>query len=194
MISSIDIQKLRQETQAPVMECKKALEEASGDFEKAKIILKKKGELRAEKKQSNETKSGIVTSYIHANNRVGTLLELRCETDSVANNNDFKALAHDLAMHITAMNPQFISQESIPKEILDQKIKEYQDEIKDSQKPPEIMEKIIKGKLDKDLEEICLLNQIFVKDETKQIGELIKEATAKFGEKIEVARFIRYEI
>jgi elongation factor Ts len=194
MISSIDIQKLRQETQAPVMECKKALEEANGDFEKAKIILKKKGELRAEKKQNNETKSGIVTSYIHANNRVGVLLELRCETDSVANNNDFKSLAHDLAMHIAAMNPQFVSQDFIPKELLEQKIKDYQEEMKDSRKSPEIMEKIIKGKLDKELEEICLLNQIFVKDETKTINDLIKEAIAKFGEKIEVARFTRYEI
>jgi len=194
MISSTDIQKLRQETQAPVMECKKALEEAGGDFEKAKIILKKKGELRAEEKQNNETKSGLVTSYIHANNRVGVLLELRCETDSVANNNDFKALAHDLAMHIAAMDPQFISQDLIPKELLEEKIKEYQEEMADSHKPSEIMEKIIKGKLDKELGEICLLNQIFVKDETKTINDLIKEAIAKFGEKIEIKQFCRFQI
>lgn len=194
MISASEIQKLRQETQAPVMECKKALEEAGGDFEKAKAILKKKGELRAEKKQNNQTKSGLVASYIHTNNRVGVLLELRCETDSVANNADFKALAHDLTMHIAAMAPQFVSEETMPQEIKEQKIQEYRQELEGSKKPPEIIEKIIQGKLEKDLEELCLLNQVFIKDETKKVKDLIQEATAKFGEKIEVARFIRYEV
>lgn len=194
MIKTIDIQKLREETQAPVMECKKALDETQGDFEKAKSILKKKGELRAEKKQNNETKSGLIEAYIHANNKVGVLLELRCETDSVANNSDFKLLAHEISMHIAAMNPQFVSQDSISKEIIEEKVKEYQEEIKDSQKPPEIIEKVIKGKLEKELGEICLLNQIFIKDETKTINNLLKEATAKFGEKIEVRQFCRFQI
>ncbi len=195
MIKAIDIQKLREETQAPVMECKKALEEAQGDFEKAKLILKKRGELRAEKKQSNETHSGIIEAYVHANNkRLGVLLELRCETDSVANNPDFKLLAHEISMHIAAMNPQFVSQESIPKETIEEKVKEYQEEIKDGHKPPKIIEKIIQGKLGKELEEICLLNQIFIKDETKTINDLLKEATAKFGEKIEIRQFCRFQI
>jgi elongation factor Ts len=195
MIKAIDIQKLREETQAPVMECKKALEEAQGDFEKAKLILKKKGELRAKKKQNNETHSGIIEAYVHANNkRLGVLLELRCETDSVANNPDFKLLAHEISMHIAAMNPQFVSQESISKEIIEEKVREYQEEIKDSHKSPEIIEKIIQGKLGKELEEICLLNQIFIKDETKTINDLIKEATAKFGEKIEIRQFCRFQI
>jgi len=194
MIRTVDIQKLREETQAPVMECKKALEEAQGDFEKAKLILKKKGELRAEKKQNNETHSGIIEAYVHANNKIGVLLELRCETDSVANNPDFKLLAHEISMHIAAMNPQFVSQESMPKEIMEEKVKEYQEEIKDSHKPPEIIEKIIQGKLEKELGEICLLNQIFIKDETKTINDLLKEATAKFGEKIEISHFRRFQI
>jgi len=195
MIRTVDIQKLREETQAPVMECKKALEETQGDFEKAKLILKKKGELRAEKKQNNETHSGIIEAYVHANNkRLGVLLELRCETDSVANSPDFKLLAHEISMHIAAMNPQFVSQESIPKEIMEEKVKEYQEEIKNSHKPPEIIEKIIQGKLEKELGEICLLNQIFIKDETKTINDLLKEATAKFGEKIEISHFCRFQI
>ena len=194
MIKTNDIQKLREETQAPVMECKKALEEAQGDFEKAKLILKKKGELRAEKKQNNETQSGLIEAYVHANNKIGVLLELRCETDSVANNSDFKLLAHDIAMHIAAMNPQFVSRDSVPKEIMEEKVKEFQEEIKDSQKPPEIREKIVQGRLDKELEEICLLNQIFIKDETKTINDLLKEATAKFGEKLEIRQFCRFQI
>jgi len=194
MIKANDIQKLREETQAPVMECKKALEEARGDFEKAKLILKKKGELRAEKKQTNETQSGLIEAYIHANNKVGVLLELRCETDSVANNPDFKLLAHEISMHIAAMNPQFVSQDSISKDIIEEKVKEYQEEIKDAHKPPEIREKIIQGKLAKDFGEICLLNQIFIKDETKTINDLLKEATAKFGEKIEIRQFCRFQI
>lgn len=194
MISANDVSKLREETQAPVMECKRALEEAEGDFEKAKLILKKKGEMRAEKKQGSNTCSGVIESYIHANNKVGALIELRCETDSVAHNPDFKILAHDLAMHIAAMNPQFISREFIDSEILSQKQQEYKKEFEDSNKPQDIIDKIIQGKLDKEFQEICLLDQIFVKDETKKIVDLLKEATAKFGEKIEIGHFCRFQI
>ena len=194
MISANDVSKLREETQAPVMECKRALEEAEGDFEKAKLILKKKGEMRAEKKQGSNTCSGVIESYIHANNKVGALIELRCETDSVAHNPDFKILAHDLAMHIAAMNPQFISREFIDSEILSQKQQEYKKEFEDSNKPQDIIDKIIQGKLDKEFQGICLLDQIFVKDETKKIVDLLKEATAKFGEKIEIGHFCRFQI
>lgn len=194
MVSVQDIQKLRAETQAPVMECKKALEEAQGDFEKAKIILKKKGELRAEKKQSAETKAGIIESYIHSNKRVGVLVELRSQTDFVSKTKEFLELAHNLAMHIAAMNPQYISIRDIPPEVLEAKKKEYLEEFKDSKKPPEILEKIIQGKINKELEEICLENQIFIKDETKTIKDILTQATAKFGEKIEVKRFARFEI
>ena len=189
-----DVQKLREQTQAPVMECKKALEEASGDLSKASEILKKKGELRAEKKENSTTKSGVIDSYIHSNHRVGTLIELRCETDFVANNEEFKKLAYDLAMHITALNPEYISYNKVPKEIIEAKEKEYTEELKGSNKPPEIQEKIIKGKLEKEFQEICLDKQVFVKDETKDVGQLIKEAIAKFGEKVEVSRFIRFQI
>lgn len=194
MINTIDIQKLREETQAPIMECKKALEEAEGDKEKAKRILKKKGELRAEKKQNSSTKSGRVESYIHSNGKVGALVELRCETDSVAKNKDFIHLAHDLAMQVAATNPLYLSPQVIPEKTLAEKRKEYTEDIKKSQKPPEIQEKIIQGKLKKLFEEICLEEQPFIKDDSKTIKEVIREAIAKFGEKIEISHFARFAI
>jgi len=192
MISAKDVAKLREETQAPVMECKKALEEANGDFEKAKIILQKAGKVRAEKKEKGETKTGIIEAYVHTNKKVGVLLELQCETDFVAQNKEFQQLAHDLAMHIAAMNPLYISFDKIPEEVIQEKKEEYKKELLN--KPPEIIEKIITGKLEKELEEICLEKQPFIKDETKKVGDLIKEAIAKFGEKIELKRFTRFSI
>jgi len=193
-VSIDDVQKLRKETFAPVMECKKALEEAKGDFSKAIKILKKKGELRAEKKQSNDTKCGVIEAYIHSNNQLGALVELRCETSFVANNPDFKKLAYDLAMHIAALNPKYVSSEKIPEEIIKEKKKEYLEELKNSNKPPEIVEKIVEGKIEKEFQEICLNKQVFIKDETKNIDQLIQEAVAKFGENIEISRFIRFKI
>lgn len=189
-----EIQKLREETQAPIMECKKALEEAKGDFNKAKEILRKKGEARAIKKQEGETLSGIIESYVHSNSRVGVLVELRAQTDFVSRSAEFKQLAHDLAMHIAAMNPLYLSPDNIPQEEINKKKEEYLKEFENSNKPKEILDKIIQGKLEKDFEELCLMNQLFIKDETKKISDLIKEATAKFGEKIEVKRFVRFEI
>jgi elongation factor Ts len=194
MVIIDDVQKLRKQTFAPVMECKKALEEAKGDIDKASEILKKKGQLRAEKKQDNDTKSGIIEAYIHSNNQLGVLVELRCETSFVANNPDFKKLAYDLAMHIAALNPQYISSKEIPEEIIEKKRKEYLEEFKASKKPPEIIKKIIDGKFEKEFQEVCLNKQIFIKDETKNIDQLIQEAIAKFGENIEVGRFIRFKI
>ncbi|MCK4805642.1 MAG: elongation factor Ts [Candidatus Pacebacteria bacterium] len=194
MISIDDVQKLRKQTFAPVMECKKALEEAKGDISKASKILKKKGQLRAEKKQDNDTKSGIIEVYIHANNQLGALVELRCETSFVAKNPDFKKLAYDLAMHVAALNPQYVSSKEIPEKIMKEKKKEYMEEFKKSNKPPEIVKKIVDGKLEKEFQEVCLNKQIFIKDETKNIDQLIQEAVAKFGENIEVGRFIRFKI
>jgi elongation factor Ts len=194
MVNIEDIQKLREQTQAPVMECKKALEEANGNFAKANEILKKKGELRAEEKKSNDIKSGVVEAYIHSNHRLGALVELRCETDFVANNAEFRKLAYDLAMHIAALDPKYVSYEKVPKEIIEAKEKEYKEEFKDTDKSPEIIKKIVQGKLEKEFQEICLDKQIFIKDETKNIGQLIKEAIAKFGENIEITRFIRFQI
>ncbi len=194
MVDIKDIQKLREQTQAPIMECKKALEEAQGDLEKAKLILKKKGELRAEKKQAEETKEGIIEAYIHSNKKVGVLVELRSQTDFVSLTAEFQELAHNIAMHIAAMNPRYISPDDIPAEEIERMKKEYLEELQGSNKPPEIIEKIIQGKLEKELQEVCLLKQPYIKDENKTIGDLLTEATAKFGEKIEVKRFVRFQI
>lgn len=194
MVDIKDIQKLREQTQAPIMECKKALEEAQGDLEKAKLILKKKGELRAEKKQAEETKEGIIEAYIHSNKKVGVLVELRSQTDFVSLTAEFQELAHNIAMHIAAMNPRYISPDDIPTEEIERMKKEYSEELQGSNKPPEIIEKIIQGKLEKELQEVCLLKQPYIKDENKTIGDLLTEATAKFGEKIEVKRFVRFQI
>ncbi len=194
MVDIKDIQKLREQTQAPIMECKKALEEAQGDLEKAKLILKKKGELRAEKKQAEETKEGIIEAYIHSNKKVGVLVELRSQTDFVSLTAEFQELAHNIAMHIAAMNPRYISPDDIPAEEIEKMKKEYLEELQGSNKPPEIIEKIIQGKLEKELQEVCLLKQPYIKDENKTIGDLLTEATAKFGEKIEVKRFVRFQI
>jgi len=194
MVSIDDVQKLRKQTFAPAIDCKKALEETKGDITKASEILRKKGQLRAEKKQDNNTKAGVIEAYIHANNQFGALVELRCETSFVANNPDFKKLAYDLAMHITALDPQYVSSEEIPKEIIEEKKKEYIEEFKKSNKPPEIIKKIIDGKFEKEFQEVCLNKQIFIKDETKNIDQLIQEAVAKFGENIEISRFIRFKI
>ena len=193
-ISIDDVQKLRKQTFAPVMECKKALEEAKGDFSKASDILKKKGELRAEKKQDNDTKCGIIETYIHSNNQLGSLVELRCETSFVAKNPDFKKLAYNLAMHIAALNPEYVSSKKVPEELIEEKKKQYLEEFKKSNKPPEIVKKIVEGKLEKEFQETCLNKQAFIKDETKNIDQLIKEAVAKFGENIEIGRFIRFKI
>lgn len=194
MVDIKDIQKLREQTQAPIMECKKALEEAQGNLEKAKLILKKKGELRAEKKQAEETKEGIIEAYIHSNKKVGVLVELRSQTDFVSLTAEFQELAHNIAMHIAAMNPRYISPDDIPTEEIERMKKEYSEELQGSNKPPEIIEKIIQGKLEKELQEVCLLKQPYIKDENKTIGDLLTEATAKFGEKIEVKRFVRFQI
>ncbi len=196
MISAQDVYKLREATQAPVMECKKALEESQGDFEKAKLILKKKGEIRGAKKQASteEIANGIIDAYIHAGGQIGAMVELRCQTDFVAKNRSFQELAHDLAMHIAALNPLYLSRASIPSEEIERKKEAYLKELEGSNKPPEMLDKIIEGKLEKEIAEICLENQMFIKDDTRTIGDLIKEAAAKFGEKIEISKFVRFEI
>ncbi|MBI1755314.1 elongation factor Ts [Candidatus Azambacteria bacterium] len=158
------IQKLREETMAPMGDIKKALEEANGNEQDALLILKKRGKVIADKKASRETNTGIISSYTHRDGRIGVLLELRCETDFVAKTAEFQALSRDLAMHIAAMKPLYVKPEDIP-----QKTEKYYDEV-------------------------CLLNQRFVKDETKTVKDIIGDCVAKVGENIEVSRFARFEI
>ena len=186
------IKKLREETGAPIGLCKEALEATSGNFEEAKKYLIKKGESLLEKKKEKESKIGIIEGYVHFNGKVGALVEMKAETDFVARSEEFKKLAHEIALQIATMNPLYLSKESIPKEDLEEKIKEFEEEVKD--KPKDIKEKIIEGKLEKWYEEVCLLEQKYFKDENLKIKDLIYSTANKFGEKIEVTRFVRLSI
>ena len=177
-----------------MMECKKALEESSGDAEKAVKIMQKSGSKIADKKCDREMAEGYIGSYIHSNGKVGVLVEVSCETDFVAKNKEFQELTHDLAMHIAALNPQYVEESEIDSEIVYDKKKEISEEAKKENKPAEIMEKIVEGKVKKHFEEICLLTQPFVKNPDMTIGELVTEKIAKLGENVKVKKFIRYEI
>lgn len=183
--------KLRRQTGAGIMDVKEALEEAGHDQEKALEILRKKGQKIVAKRADRDAGEGFIGSYVHSNGKVATIVALKCETDFVARNEDFQALAKDLAMHITAANPEYISEQDVPEDVISKEKEIYKEEIAKQNKPEDIQEKIIKGKLQKYFEEVCLLNQIFIKDDSKKIQDLLDEATAKIGEKIEVGKFYR---
>ncbi|HHE76912.1 MAG TPA: elongation factor Ts [Candidatus Parcubacteria bacterium] len=194
MASIEQIKQLRQETGISISECKKALEKTNGDIEKAKIILREWGEEIAGKKSSRDASEGIIDSYIHPNKKVGVLLDLRCESDFVARSEEFQELAHEICLQIAAMNPLYLDEENIPDEVLNKERKIYQEQLKDSGKPEEILNQIIEGKLKKYKEKISLMPQSWIKDETKTIKDLINDYIAKIGENITIKKFERYEI
>ncbi|MBU2539840.1 elongation factor Ts [Patescibacteria group bacterium] len=189
-----EIKQLREETGVSPTECKKALTEAKGDVEKAKELLRIWGKTVANKKVTREVKSGLIEGYIHLNSKTGVLLDIRCESDFVANSEEFKKLAHEIALQIAAMKPFFVKEEDIPEEFIDGEKKIYQEQVKDSGKPQKIVDQIIEGKLKKYKEGVSLLSQLWIKDDSKTIKNLIEEAIAKIGENIEVKKFTRYEI
>jgi len=193
-ISADQVKKLRQRTGIGFMECKKALEESEGDVEKAILILRKKGYARAKKKMTREAGEGIVGSYIHLNGKIGVLVEVNCESDFVSRNKEFGELVKNIAMHIAAADPQYVSSEEIPEEVLDQEKEIIRDQFNDSGKPPEIVEKIVQGKLGKFFEEVCLLDQPYIKDDKISIKELLTSHIAKFGENLIIRRFARFEL
>jgi len=188
------IKELRELTGAGVLNCKKALEAAEGDIEKASKSLKKKGLAKAAKKADREAKEGLVGSYVHAGSHVAALVELNCETDFVARTDYFQALAHDLAMQVVAARPQYLSIESVPAEVLEEKKKTYREQSENEGKPAHIIDRIIEGKLRKFHEDFCLLEQPFIKDGDKTVAELIQESIAKLGENIILRRFVRFEV
>ncbi len=191
MITTEKIKELRDQTGVSIMQCKKALEEAGGDMAKAIVILQKKsGELSAKKKDRNFN-AGSVQSYIHSTGNVGTMVVLSCETDFVSGNDEFKTLARDIAMHITATNPKFIKKEDITEEARSTAREVFLNEVKD--KPKDMQEKILEGKLVTYFSEMVLLDQPFIKDPSVTIQALIDKAVQKFGEKIAITRFTRYE-
>lgn len=187
------IKKLREETGISLSDCKKALEESGNDIEKAKEYLRKRGEAVALKKGERTVGAGIIDAYVHQNKRLGVMIELACETDFVSRGEDFNNLAHEICLQIASMKPLFIKEEDIPEEILKKEKAIYEEQAKELNKPEEIVQGIIKGKLEKFKKENCLINQLWIKDDTKTIQNLINEYIAKTGENILVKRFARYE-
>ncbi|PMP64960.1 MAG: translation elongation factor Ts [Thermodesulfobacterium geofontis] len=188
------IKQLRARTAAGFMDCKKALEEAGGDIEKAIDILRKKGLAIAAKRAAKETSEGIVAAYIHSNRKIGVLVEVNCETDFVARTSEFQEFAHNLAMQIAATNPVAISREQVPSEILEREKRIYEEQLREAGKPENIIPKIVEGKLEKFYKENVLLEQPFIKNPDLTIQDLLNELIAKTGEKIVIKRFCRFQI
>jgi elongation factor Ts len=192
-ISAELVKNLREKTGAGMMECKKALTESSGEFEKAVDLLRQKGLASAVKKAGRTASEGLVESYIHMG-KLGTMIEVNCETDFVAKTDDFKELAKDIAMHIAAANPLYLTREDVPQEVLEREKEIYKAQV--AGKPAQVVEKIIEGKLEKFFSDTCLVDQIFIKDpdQKKKIKDLVNEKIAKLGENIIIRRFARFQL
>ena len=188
------VKELRQRTGIGVMECKEALKEANGDLEKAIEVLRKKGYARARDKMNREAAEGLVGSYIHMNGKLGVLVEVNCESDFVARNEEFKELVKNVCLQIAASNPKYIGPENVPAAVIEQEKEIIRAQFKDSKKPPEIVERIVLGKLNKFYEEVCLLDQVFIKNDKLTIRQLVASAIAKIGENIKISRFARFEV
>jgi elongation factor Ts len=188
------VKALRDRTGIGMMECKEALQEAGGDIEKAIEILRKKGYARAQDKADREAADGLVGAYVHATNRIGVLIEVNCETDFVARNEEFKELVKNLAMQVAAANPRYISPEDVPAEVIEREKEIIRAQVQDTKKPPQIIEKIVEGKLNKFYEEVCLLDQPYIRDDKIKVRDLVNSHISKFGENIKIRRFVRFEI
>lgn len=188
------VKELRERTGAGVLSCKQALEETGGDIAKAIELLRKRGIAQAEKKLERKMAAGVIDAYIHPGERLGVLLQVDCETDFVARNQEFRQFVHDIAMQIAAYDPMAISREEIPPEVVAREKEIYASQLADTKKPPQVIEKIIAGKLEKFYSEVCLLEQPFVKNPDKRVGDYVKEQIAKFGENIRITRFSRFKL
>ena len=193
-ISPKNVSELRTRTGAGMMDCKRALEESGGDMDKASEILRKKGIAKAEKRTGKNASEGLVVSYIHHNGQVGVLLELNCETDFVARTDEFGHLAREIALHIASADPIGVNPEDVPADLLDRERRIAEEQVAKDGKPENIRGKIVDGKLKKFVAERTLTEQPYVKDDSKTVGQLLKEASAKLGEAISVRRFARFKI
>ncbi len=193
-ISANQVKELREKTGAPMMDCKQALTEAKGDMEQAVIVLRKKGVSVAAKKATRVTSEGSVTSYIHAGGKIGVLVEVNCESDFVARTEDFKELVHDIAMHIAASDPKFVRKEDVTPVAYEREKDIFRSQAAATGKPPQVVEKIVEGKMSKFYEEVCLYEQPFIKDQTVSISQLIATKIGKLGENIAVRRFARFKV
>ncbi|MFZ1134298.1 MAG: translation elongation factor Ts [Candidatus Korobacteraceae bacterium] len=193
-ITAAQVKELRDKTNAPMMDCKNALAEAKGDIEAAIVVLRKKGVATAAKKATRATSEGSVASYIHAGGKIGVLVEVNCESDFVARTDDFKTLVHDIAMHVAATDPRYIRKEDVTPDAFEKEKDIYRAQAAATGKPPAVVEKIVEGKMGKFYEEVCLLEQPFIKDQTMTVHQLIATVVGKLGENISVKRFARFKV
>ena len=193
-ISAAMVKKLRDMTGAGMMECKAALTEAKGNMEEATTILRKRGLAQASKKAGRSTNEGLIGSYIHMGGKIGVLVEVNCESDFVARTEDFQNLAREIAMHIAAASPQYVRREDVPAEVLEREREIYRAQMQGQNKPPQVIEKIVEGKLNSFYEQVCLLDQPSIRDPKVTIGQLVTQAIAKLGENIAVPRFVRFKL
>jgi len=188
------VKQLRESTGAGMMDCKSALTEAKGDMTQAEIVLRKRGLAAAAKKATRATRQGIIGSYIHPGAQIGVLIEVNCESDFVARTEEFQALVHDLCMQVAASDPRFVRREDVTADVLEREREIARDRARGEGKPDKILDKIVEGRLDKFYEEVCLMEQPFIKENTVTVGELVKSKISRFGENITVARFARFKI
>lgn len=193
-ITAAQVKELRDKTQAGFMDCKSALSEADGDLEKAITVLRTRGQARAAKRSGRSTSQGMVGSYIHMGGQVGVLIEVGCESDFVARTDEFQILVREISMHIAAANPTYLSRADVPQENIDREKEIFRAQFEDSNKPPDIIDKIVEGKLDSYYQQVVLLDQPSIREPKTSIGEMVTAAVAKMGENITIARFARFKI
>ncbi len=193
-INAALVKQLRDATGAGMMECKAALTEAKGDMEEAVAILRKRGLATAAKKSGRSTNEGLIGSYIHMGGKIGVLVEVNCESDFVARTEDFQSLAREIAMHIAAANPQYVRRDDVPSDILDRERSIYRGQLEGQNKPANVLDKIVEGKLNSFFEQVCLLDQPSIRDPKLTIGQTVQAAVAKMGENISIPRFMRFKL
>jgi elongation factor Ts len=193
-ISAALVKQLRDRTGAGMMECKGALQEAGGNLEEATTILRKRGLAQAAKKSGRSTSEGLIGSYIHLAGRIGVLVELNCESDFVAKTEDFQTLLKEIGMQVAAASPQYVRREDVPEDVLERERGIFRAQLEDSGKPPQVIDKIIEGKLGSFFEQTVLLDQPYIREPKTTIGQMLQAAIAKLGENISVARFVRYQV
>lgn len=193
-VSTADVKLLREKTGAGMMDCKRALEASGGNLDIAVNYLREKGMLAASKKSNRDAKEGLIHTYIHPGSRIGTMVEINCETDFVARNDAFQNLAHDIAMQVAATKPVAVERNQIPQKLVEQELEIYRNQAKNEGKPEHIIERIVQGRLEKYYQENCLLEQPFIRDTDKSLKDLIADAVALLGENIVVRRFVRFEL
>jgi elongation factor Ts len=193
-IPAEDIKTLRDKTGAGILDCRKALEEADGDIEKAIIVLREKGMADAEKRSDRETGNGILELYSHIGGRVGVMVEVNCETDFVARTDEFQEMAHEIALQVAAMSPRWVSEEEVPEQVLKTEQAIARKRALDEGKPENVIDRIVEGRVNKFLDETCLLRQEYIRDESKTVEDLVKETIVSIGENIAIRRFVRWEV